>query len=247
VELTQGLQKANEEKDEFLAVVSHELRTPITTIYGGARLLKLRRAKLSDEAIDEMITSVAEESERLYRLVEDLLAIARTEMSRKVELESVSLADVVEQTVIDFERWSSRPTEISVAADVPDALAEPSYLHHVIYNLLTNANKYSPPDQAIEIDIRTEASNVAVRVSDRGTGVPDGELPLIFDRFYRSSDAVASQVSGKGLGLTVCKRLIEALSGEIWAVNREGGGLEVGFTLPTGAAPETQAVSAEQA
>ena len=243
VELTEGLRKTNEDKDEFLAVVSHELRTPITTIYGGARLLKLRRDKLSDEAIDEMITSVAEESERLYRLVEDLLAIARTEMSRKVELESVSLAEVLDQTVIDFERWSSRPVETSLAPDLPDALAEPSYLHHVVYNLLTNANKYSPPDQPIEIDVRPEGSDIAVRVTDRGTGVPADELPLIFDRFYRSTDAVASQISGKGLGLTVCKRLIEALSGEIWAVNREGGGLEVGFTLPAVKAPEIQAVA----
>lgn len=238
VELTQRLQEANEAKDEFLAMVSHELRTPITTIYGGARLLKVRRSQLPDDAVEEMITSVAEESEHLYRLVEDLLALARTEMAREVEVEPVSVPSIVEQAAADLGRHSSRDLAIQIDEGVPDVIAEPTYLLHVIYNLLSNAEKYSPTDDPIEVVVTLEDDEVCIRVMDRGPGVPEEELPQIFDRFFRSADASRSQLPGKGLGLTVCRRLVEALSGRIWAVNREGGGFEVGFALPAATATE---------
>jgi signal transduction histidine kinase/HAMP domain-containing protein len=243
VELTERLQEANEAKDEFLAMLSHELRTPITTIYGGARLLKVRRSQLPENAIEEMITSVAEESEHLYRLVEDLLALARTEMSREVEVEPVSIPSIIEQAASDLGRRSSRDLAIQIDEGVPDVIAEPTYLLHVIYNLLSNAEKYSPPDDPIEVQVTLEDDEVFIRVMDRGPGVPEEELPQIFDRFFRSADVSKSQLPGKGLGLTVCRRLVEALSGRIWAVNRDGGGFEVGFALPATTATEPAAAT----
>jgi signal transduction histidine kinase/HAMP domain-containing protein len=229
-EMMEMLRKANADKDEFLALVSHELRTPITTIYGGARLLHVRRGRLTPEVIDDMIVSIAEESERLYRLVEDLLAIARTEMSQEVDREPVSLAGTLEQAASQFSRSRQRMVELHVPEDLDPVLAEPTYLQQVVTNLLTNADKYSPADQPIEVDAERDGSMVRVRVMDRGPGVEESELGQIFERFYRSQSAISS-ASGKGLGLTVCLRLIQALGGNIWAENRPGGGLSVNFTL----------------
>jgi signal transduction histidine kinase len=201
--------------------------------------LRLRRDKLPPEAVQDMLESVAEEAERLYRLVEDLLAIARTEMSEPVEREPVAIGMLIEQAVAGFRRGSGRVVEIRVAEELPPVLGEPTYLAQVITNLLSNANKYSPPDQPIEVEVTVGAGDVTVGVLDRGEGVAQEELDQIFDRFYRAPGA-AEQASGKGLGLTVCKRLVEALSGRIWAENRPGAGLAVFFTLEMASNPEQE-------
>jgi K+-sensing histidine kinase KdpD len=224
------LREANVAKDEFLAIVSHELRTPITTIYGGTRLLRLRRDKLPEEAINDMFESIAEEAENLYRLVEDLLAIARTEMSEAIEREPVLMANVIEQAVSNFARTSNHEVLVRISPDLPVALGEPTYLNQVVTNLLSNAHKYSPAELPIEVEAEGADDAVIVRVMDRGTGVPAEELDQIFERFYRSR-STAERASGKGLGLTVCKRLVEAISGEIWAENRPDSGLIVNVKL----------------
>jgi two-component system sensor histidine kinase KdpD len=158
--------------------------------------------------MDDMIVSVAEESERLYRLVDDLLAIARTEMSEGVEREPVSITAVAEQSVAQLHRLSSsRPVEVRIADDLPAVSAEPSYLVHVVYNLISNADKYAPEGQPIKIEAVSEDAEVVLRVMDRGPGVAPDQLDQIFDSFYRTKDAT-ERASGKGLGLTVCKRLV---------------------------------------
>jgi K+-sensing histidine kinase KdpD len=229
-EVQELLRQANEDKDEFLAMVSHELRTPITTIYGGSRLLHLRRPILNEAAIADMIASVAEEAEQLYFLVEDLLALARTETSARVEREPVSVAQVLPQVVHRYARGHSRSMEPDVPDTLPPVLADPTYLTQVVSNLLSNADKYTPSDLPVEIKAWQDGREVLVRVKDHGPGVPEAELDQIFERFFRSSQT-ASTASGKGLGLTVCKRLVEAMDGRIWAQNAPEGGLEVMFTL----------------
>jgi len=233
------LRQANISKDEFLAIVSHELRTPITTIYGGTRLLRVRRKNLPEQAVEDLFESVSEEAERLYLLVEDLLAIARTEMAEEVEREPVALAMIVEQAVALFSRGHEREVDLRIEADLPPALGEPTYVQQVVTNLISNAHKYTPPEHPIEVEATADRAELIVRVMDRGPGVTDPELEQIFESFYRSREA-AERATGKGLGLTVCKRLIEALGGRIWAENRTGGGLIVSFTLEIAAleAPE---------
>jgi signal transduction histidine kinase len=231
------LREAASAKDEFLALISHELRTPITTIYGGARLLQSRGANLPPEATAEMIASLEEESERLHRLVEDLLAIARSELGRQLTLEPMQLQQAVDQVVRQYtNRRPNRPIEITSEGDPSPVLAESTSFRQVIHNLLSNADKYSEHGLPIEVRISGAGEESIVRVLDRGPGVPESELERIFDRFYRSN-LTARQAGGKGLGLTVCKRLVEGMSGRIWAQLREGGGLEVGVALRT--APDT--------
>ncbi len=228
----QELRKANEAKDEFLGLVSHELRTPITTIYGGARLLRWRGDTLDEESKREVVQDIASETERLHRIVENLLALARVELGQEVVGEPVLFQRSVNGLVKSFaERNPGRPVECDVDPELPPVAAEATYLEQVLRNLLSNADKYSPPGRPIEVRAESCDGEAIVRVLDRGPGIQPEEAESIFERFYRSPDS-ERMARGMGLGLTVCKRLIEAQAGRIWARPRDGGGLEVGFALP---------------
>jgi signal transduction histidine kinase len=225
------LRQAARAKDDFLGIVSHELRTPITTIYGGARLLGARRDQLSSENADELISDIEQESERLYRLVQNLLVLARSERT-EVEKEPVSLRQQTQKLIAMFSRRrANRIVDVRIHPGAEIAWAEDSYLDQILLNLLSNADKYSPPEQPIEIDISVEDGEHFFRVLDRGPGVKESEIDLIFDSFFRSS-TTADQARGTGVGLAVCRRLVEAQGGRVWANLRDGGGLEVGFALP---------------
>jgi two-component system sensor histidine kinase KdpD len=123
-------------------------------------------------------------------------------------------------------------------------LAEPTYIRQVLHNLITNADKYSPSGLPIDVEAHADDDDVRVCVLDRGPGVPPDEIDQIFGSFYRS-ERTARTATGKGLGLTVCKRLVEAMGGVVWARPRDGGGLEVGFSLPLSKEPEAIAAQAE--
>ena len=226
------LREAARAKDDFLGIVSHELRTPITTIYGGARLLGARRNQLSSENADELISDIEQESERLYRLVQNLLVLARTETRAEVEKEPVSLPQLIQKLMATFaRRRPNRAVEVNMQPGAEIAWAEDSYLDQILLNLVTNADKYSPSDQTIEVEISVEGDQQIFRVLDRGPGVSDDEIDRIFESFFRSS-TTAANARGTGVGLAVCRRLVEAQGGRIWANIRPGGGLEVGFALP---------------
>lgn len=227
------LRRANEAKDEFLGMMSHELRTPITVIHGGAQVLRSRSATIDEETRGSLLSDIERESERLARMLENLLAMARVELDQEPCVEPVLVQRLCER-VIDARSAKpiSHPLDLKLEAGLPPVAAEPSYLEHVIRNLLSNAEKYSPAGRPVDLEVqRAQDGSVMVRVLDRGFGIGAHEATRIFERFYRS-DRTAKVASGAGMGLAVCKRLIEAMSGQIWARPREGGGLEVGFCLP---------------
>jgi signal transduction histidine kinase/HAMP domain-containing protein len=226
------LRQASMQKSEFIGLMSHELRTPITTIYGGARLLATKGGSLDKESFDEMLVSIEQESERLYRLVENLLTLAKTDLYEDIDMDLLSLGPVVDQAVRQFtNRHPGRPLQVDTGHEVPLVLGEPAYLHQVLNNLISNADKYSEAGKPIDIAVSGRNDAVTVKVMDRGPGVDPGEVEMIFESFYRS-ETTARRAGGKGLGLTVCKRLIEAMGGTIWVRNRRGGGLEACFSLP---------------
>jgi PAS domain S-box-containing protein len=225
------LEQSNRAKDEFLGIVSHELRTPLTTIFGSARLLAVRGEAIGKEARDELMQGISEESEKMTALVEDLLLLARLDMGRAIEKSLVNVEEAVGAVV---EEVSSRAMRKAIelrnyAGDVA-IQAEPTFLRQIVLNFLTNAMKYAEPDQRIEVEIRQNQDEVLIAVLDRGPGVEEEELALLFDSFYRSKRT--SHLPCKGLGLAVCQRLAEAQGGRVWAKLRPGGGLEVGVSLP---------------
>lgn len=226
------LRLANEAKDEFLGLVSHELRTPITTIYGGARILRSRGDRLDKETSSGVLGDIEQESERLHRIVEDLLVLARVELGEEAATEPILLQRIVERAVTAIKRRRpNRVIEIDIAKELEPVRASGVYVEQVLRNLINNADKYSPADQPIEVRAHRDGDEAIMSILDRGPGIPEQEMELIFERFYRSA-GTAKQAGGAGIGLTVCKRLVEAQNGRIWAESREGGGLEVSFSLP---------------
>jgi signal transduction histidine kinase len=218
-------------RQAFVGVLSHELRTPITAIYGGTQLL--RNEGISAEVRGSIVNDIAAEAERLYRLVEDLLAMARVERGLSdLGVEPVLLQRLARRAGdAEQRRWPGRQVVISAAPDLPAVAADDGYTLQILRNLVSNAVKYSPASEPVVIELRADPDNVRVAVLDRGAGFPSGTGPDAFHLFYRSP-AVAAHVPGTGIGLYVARALIEAQGGKIWLRNRPDRGAEVGFSLP---------------
>jgi signal transduction histidine kinase len=234
-------------RDAFIGVISHELRTPITTIYGLSKMLRQRRDSLSEEVRARAIEDVEAEADRLHRLVEDLLVLSRAEAGRvEIADEPLNLGRLVGRVVdIEAARLPERRFELEMQGDLPLVGGEETYVEQVVRNLLTNAAKYSASPAPIVIRAEFVGEEVVVRVLDEGIGLPETDSARAFDLFYRSPNATRV-AQGAGIGLFVCRQLVEAMGGRIWARPREGGGTEVGFGLPAspvvddGDAPEGQ-------
>lgn len=228
----EDLKKANAAKDEFLGLVSHELKTPITTIFGNAEVLRRRFDRLDDESRRSALHDISNEAERLHRIIDNLLVLARLERGQKINAEPLIVRRLIEPIVAEHERrFPSRTIHLKAPHDAVPISGEPVYVEQVVRNLLSNAEKYSPPDGPIDVLIRRTDNSIEVSVLDRGRGFAPDEAELIFTPFYRSS-RTADFAGGVGVGLAVCKRLIEAQGGTIWARLRTEGGAEIGFSLP---------------
>jgi signal transduction histidine kinase len=226
-------QRAAALREAFVGVISHELRTPITTIYGLARILRQRGDSLDSVARAEAVADIEAESDRLYRLVEDLLVLSRAESGRvEIEPEPINLVRLVGHIVeAETQRRPDRRFIISAPTRLPLIEAETTYVEQVLRNFLTNAVKYSEPPTPIEVAVAVDADDVVVRVLDRGIGIEPEAAGRAFDLFYRTKEA-ARAASGAGIGLFVCGQLVEAMGGRTWIMPRDGGGTEVGFRLP---------------
>jgi len=228
----EALLASNAVKDEFLGLVSHELRTPVTTIFGNARLLRDRGERIGGPDRQSMIADVAEDSERLLGIIENLLLLTRLGAGPNIDLEPQVLAHVVRKSIDSFRRrhpgrtvtLRSEPRHIIVEADR-------TYLELVMENLLSNADKYSPAHAEVEVVLRVEDGEATVSVLDRGIGIDPADADQLFTPFYRT-DAAKSHANGIGIGLAVCKRVIDSQGGRIWARPRQGGGSELAFVLP---------------
>jgi K+-sensing histidine kinase KdpD len=226
-------QRAAALRDAFIGVISHELRTPVTTIFGLARILRRRGARLDPETREQAIVDIEEEADRLTRLIEDLLVLSRVEGGRvQIEPEPINLARLVRHIAdTESDRHPSHEYTFRSPPELQLAAGEPTYVEQVVRNFLSNAAKYSPSGTTIEIELVRAEDEVIVRVLDRGIGVDAETAARAFELFFRTRDA--SQVaSGAGIGLFVCRQLIEAMGGRTWMVPRDGGGSEVGFSLP---------------
>jgi PAS domain S-box-containing protein len=221
-------------KDDFINTVSHELRTPTTTIRGGALTLLKRGDQLEPEVRRQLLRDMAEEAERLYHLVEDLLSLSRAQAGMQMHLEPLILHRFINDVILDLGRrvGGGHPLSVEVPETVPLVDADPTVLEQVLRNLLENAAKFSPKGERIELSAEARGHDVLISVLDRGKGIPPDELDRVFEPFYRTAEAVRTGQQGAGLGLAVSLRLIQLLGGRIWAEPRQGGGTAFRFTLP---------------
>jgi PAS domain S-box-containing protein len=226
-----GSRRAKVLRETFIGMLSHELRTPITTVYGGTKVLARRSEQLLPE-VRSIVGDIEAESERLYRLVEDLVVLTKSEASSlEAGREPVLLQRLLPRLVTaEARRWPSLAFSVECWSSLAPVLAEQTYVEQVVRNLLTNAAKYGGSSGAIDVLGYGEGDEVIVRVLDRGPGFPPEDADRLFDIYYRSPQ-VARRAAGAGIGLFVCKSLVDAMGGRIWAREREGGGAEFGFAL----------------
>jgi signal transduction histidine kinase len=224
--------RAGQFREAFVDVISHELRTPITTIMGLAQILA-RPGRADDEVSrSALLEDVRSESERLHRLVEDLLVLSRIERGRlEIEPEPLEPRRLLERAVAHEAReLTSLTVATDLEPDLPIVAGEATYIEQIVRNLLGNAAKYTPPGSHVVVAAHKRDGYVEVLVSDDGPGIPKASIDRIFELFYRDPES-ARAVAGSGIGLFVCATLIEAMGGRIWARRRPEGGSEFGFTL----------------
>ena len=230
-ERTAELTRANQAKDEFLGLVSHEMRTPLAVIIGNADLLHKRGDLLTPEDKAQLISDLRQDGWRLQRIIENMLALGKAELGVKSAAEVIDLTKLVERQVARH-RQSFRDREFKLSCP-PELMVEcePTYLELIVGNLISNAEKYSQDTQPIEVSLERRQHDVRVSVLDRGRGFTQEEANLLFQPFYRSAD-VRDSAPGVGIGLAVCKRLVEFQGGTIMAAHRDGGGSEFSILLP---------------
>jgi signal transduction histidine kinase len=192
------LTEAEAYREAFLAILSHELGTPITSIYAASTLLS--RPGLDEARRAELVGDIAQEAERLRRLVEDLIVLARAERGTiQVHTEPVLLPHVLRNVCEQqMRRWPDNTFELTVAPPVPVARAEESFVEQIVRNMLENAAKYGPPDSPVEVVVDAPDGCPRVRVLDRGPGIDPDEAERLFEVFYRSPRT--SRVAGSGMG-----------------------------------------------
>jgi two-component system sensor histidine kinase KdpD len=220
-------------KATLLSSVSHDLRSPLAAIKGATTSLLDDSVAWQPEARRALLISIDAEADRLNRLVGNLLDMSRLEAgapgpARSLQDIGALIEDVVERM---RRRFGAHSLEIDLAADLPPAQASYAEIEQVLTNLIENAAGYSPAGTPIAIRAYAEGDSLAVAVCDHGPGIPEGLHARIFEKFVRMVGP-DQQASGAGLGLAICKSIVEAHGGRIWAENAAGGGARFIFTLP---------------
>ena len=229
-------------KSDFVTTVSHELRTPLTSIYGFAETLLRQDVLFGDAERRTFLGYIASESERLTRIVDQLLNVARLDTGDlQVNLAPTDVRAVVSE-VVQVAEQAANGNEHDFVVDLPeeplDAEVDSDKLRQILANLVDNAVKFSPEGGKVTVAARADGRIVEVRVEDEGIGIPEEEQRRIFTKFYRG-DAMTRDpsASGTGLGLFIAHGLVTAMGGRMWVDSREGAGSSFAFELPVARKP----------
>lgn len=244
-ELEQALarvREADQLKSQLLSTVSHELRTPLASIKGYVTTLIDYRERLQTATQDEFLHIIDEEADRLRELVENLLDMSRIEAGvLRIHPEPTRLTPVIERALAVLQpKLAGREVGVDALDALPDVIIDASRIQQVLSNLIDNAAKYSPPGTPISIQVDADDTHLVVGVRDRGPGIAPEHAEKIFDRFYRIENAGIRSTGGIGLGLAICRGLIEAHGGRMWVDSAPGRGSTFFFSIPV-APPATGA------
>jgi PAS domain S-box-containing protein len=230
------LEKLDSVRSEFLSLVSHQLRAPLTNMVGAVERMECDCPAMT-VTCTRMVPILNQQIGRLERLVSGLLNMTRIESGTLVvEPEPISLLPIAHQVVDQLRtRATQRPIRLPTKPGLPLVFADRDQVAEVLANLLDNADKYAPAATAVEVDVWADESEVTLSVRDFGPGLPSTDLERVFDKFRRLDGSDAQPVYGSGLGLYICRLLVEAQGGRIWAENGAGGGAIFSFALPRAA------------
>jgi PAS domain S-box-containing protein len=228
--------EAEQMKKEFTSTLSHELRTPLTSIIGSLQLVNSGVLGDMDKEVMELTLVAERNGQRLLDLINDILDIEKIESGKLTMMpELLALDELVGESLVLNKGFAER-YQVRYEARGPllpvQVKADRKRLLQVMTNLLSNAAKFSPPGEPVEVTMEDHGASVRVGVCDRGPGIPENFRGRIFGRFAQADSSMTRQKGGTGLGLAICKRLVELMNGRIGFADREGGGTEFYFELP---------------
>lgn len=230
--LSKELQHLKEERKEFLASISHELRTPLTYVKGYADIAK--RSNINEHERNEYLAIIYEEAEKLSNMIKDLFDLAKIDTNAFViKQDKVELCSFL-QIIYDKVLPAFKEKRIDLHIDCKESLyvyIDSIRFEQILFNLLDNARKYSEPMTVTSISVTRKRKYVCIEIKDRGYGIPEEDLPYIFERFYRVDKSRSRDSGGTGLGLAIVKELVEAQQGTISVVSRLGEGTTFTITL----------------
>lgn len=226
--------KLDQLKDEFIGLVSHELRSPLTVIMGAISTALTESDYLPPEEIRQLLQDALWETESLSHLLGNLLELSRAQVDRIfLHVEPVNLRAAVQETVERVKRQTTQHQfSIDITEETSMVKADRLRLERILYNLLENTVKYSPQGGDIRVFASNADEGTVIAVSDKGVGLSPADHDRIFGPFQRIEDARPSEAGGVGLGLMVCRRLVEVHGGRIWVESEPGYGATFYFTLP---------------
>jgi two-component system sensor histidine kinase KdpD len=236
---TQLQMEAERLRNSLLSAISHDLRTPLATIIGSASAIAQDKGELKPQDRLDLGQGIVDEAERMSNLVNNILDMAKLEAGMlELNKQWHPLEEII-GTVLTLlhAQLTGRPVRVKLPEGIPMILADSVMIEQVLINLLENAVRYTPPGSALEIFAEINESSVEIAVADHGPGIPKGQEERLFEKFYQTRHESAQ--SGVGLGLAICRAIVEVHGGRIVARNRSEGGAEFVFSLPLDQAPPT--------
>jgi signal transduction histidine kinase len=226
--------KLEEAKSDFIATISHELRTPMTAVLGAATTLLRSDLELPPDQARELLRMIATQATRLSQVTEEVLLASRLDRGElRVEATSVDVDRVVRETLATVQPQLADGLAVELrAGDAGEALGDPDRVQQVLLNLLDNAAKYSPGGGTVVVSTKRVDGSVRVSVADEGIGIPPAEQERIFEKFYRVDPNLTQSPAGTGLGLYICRELVERMGGRMEVRSRLGEGSTFAFDLP---------------
>ncbi len=221
-------------KDEFVSVVSHELRTPLTSIHGSLGMLASGLLKPDSEQGKRMLQIAVDSTDRLVRLINDILDIERIESGRvQMEKQLCQVEDLITEAIDILQPLADQAgVMLSVTAGSFQVQADPDRIVQTLTNLLSNAIKFSSSGKTVWLTAQQQADHLLFTVKDQGCGIPEDKLDSIFERFQQVDSSNSRNHEGTGLGLAICRSIVQQHDGEIWVESRLGAGSSFYFTLP---------------
>ena len=221
-------------KGDLLSTISHELRIPTATIKGYSTMLLDYDQRLGQEEKQECLQLIDKATDRLTELVDHLLDMSRLDAGvLKMERKPTSISKLIQETVAEAKLRAPRhEIVLTMRKGLPRVNIDAKRIRQVLDNLLDNAIKYSETGTEVVVQAKTEAQELEISVIDQGRGIPATDIDRVFDRLYRIEQRLAQDPGGMGLGLSLCKGLVEAHGGRIWMESEDGKGSKCSFTLP---------------
>ena len=237
LQATRELEKLRELEDtrtEFLHRTSHELKTPLTAMLAGVELLQMDAESLGPEQ-RELVAMVYDGAIRMRSLIGDLLSMSALEGKQvQLNLEQTDIPSLLQRAVSRLAPAARSRVTLTIDPGVPRVLIDRARIEEIVDNLVSNALKYSPGGGQVRIEATATGQTLAVAVSDSGLGIPESELPRIFEKFYRVNAHKQLEIGGTGLGLSIAKHIAELHHGELTVQSQVGQGSTFTFTLPVG-------------